>query len=195
MPGFVVSRNENRSSLLRCFRSRTNYFGNSFFPYCVNEWNKLDPKIRELKSPPLFKKSLLRFIRPKSMSVYNIVDPCGLKLLSRLRVGLSHLKEHKYRHNFGDTLVPICNCGLLESENTTHFLIRCTFYSDLRKTLFDSLIELIGGISNLSDSKLLIVLLYGDETLNIETNSSILQATISFLKASGRFDIPLISAQ
>ena len=70
----------------------------------------------------------------------------GLKLLTRLRVGLSHLKEHKYRHNFVDTLVPLCNCGLMESQNITHFLLRCNFYPNLRKTLLDSIIKLIESL-------------------------------------------------
>ena len=31
----------------------------------------------------------------------------GIKLLARLRVRLSHLREHKYRHNSLDSLDPI----------------------------------------------------------------------------------------
>ena len=37
--------------------------------------------------------------------VYNIHDPIGLKFLTRLRVNFSHLREHKFRHNFLDTLI------------------------------------------------------------------------------------------
>ena len=29
----------------------------------------------------------------------------------RLRVELSHLSEHKFRHNFQDSIGPFCNCG------------------------------------------------------------------------------------
>ena len=32
-----------------------------------------------------------------------------LQLLTRLRLGLSHLREHKFKHNFQDTLNPIRN--------------------------------------------------------------------------------------
>ena len=55
----------------------------------------------------------------------------------------SNLREHKFCHNFGDTLVPFCNCGLLDSETTNHFLLRCTSYSDLRKILLDGIIDLM----------------------------------------------------
>ena len=44
--------------------------------------------------------------------VYKIHDPIGLKLLTRLRANLGHLREHKFRHNFLDTLNPLCSCSL-----------------------------------------------------------------------------------
>ena len=41
------------------------------------------------------------------MPVYGLKDPLVLKLLTRLRFDFSHLREHKYGHNFGDTLVTV----------------------------------------------------------------------------------------
>ena len=137
------------------------------------------------------KTNLIAFVRPKQCNIYNIVDPSGLKLLTRLRVNLSHLREHKFRHNFLNTLNPLCSCSL-EIESTTHYLLRCPFYTHLRRTLLDNIIELIGDISNFSDDKLTNLLLYGDSVLNVEVNASILKNTINFLKVSDRFDIPLL---
>ena len=54
----------------------------------------------------MFKKELLKFIRAESNSAYNINDTKGLKLLTRLRLGLSHLGDHKFRHNFQDMFLP-----------------------------------------------------------------------------------------
>ena len=48
----------------------------------------------------MFKKELLKFIRPEQNSTYNINDTKGLKLLTGLRFGLSHLGDHKFRQNF-----------------------------------------------------------------------------------------------
>ena len=75
----------------------TDYFGNSFFPYSVNQWNNLDPVIRNTVKISMFKKLLLKFIRPSQAYVYNVNDYVGLKLLTRLRLNLSHLYEHKFR--------------------------------------------------------------------------------------------------
>ena len=37
----------------------------------------------------------------------SIHSPNGLKLLTRLRFGLSHLNEHKFNHNFKDYVYPL----------------------------------------------------------------------------------------
>ena len=98
------SYNQERGQLFRNYKIDSDYFGNSFFPYCVKEWNKLDSELKNSSSVFNFKKGLLAFIRPKMNPVFKIHDPIGLKLLTRLRVNLSHLREHKFRHNFLDTL-------------------------------------------------------------------------------------------
>ena len=85
-------------------------FRNSFLPFSVlviNEWNKLDSDIRNLDSHAMFRKKLLIFISPSEKNIYNIYDPHGSKLLNRLRLGFSHLREHKLQHNFADTVNPL----------------------------------------------------------------------------------------
>ena len=43
------TRNQSKLELGQFF-TRTKSFSNSFFPYCIKEWNKLDPKIKNLPS-------------------------------------------------------------------------------------------------------------------------------------------------
>ena len=99
--------------------------------------NALDPNIQNIQSISLFKKALLKFIRPSAAHVFDVTDYSGLKLLTRLRLNLSNLNEHKFRHNFRDTLNPLCTCSL-EPETLTHFLLHCPHHSTHRKTLLDS---------------------------------------------------------
>ena len=61
---------------------------------------------------------LLEFIRTSSNSVFNCHNSKGIKLITRLRLGLSHLREHKLRHNFQDTLNPICSWGVDRDYNS-----------------------------------------------------------------------------
>ena len=112
--------------------------------------------------------------------------------MTRLRLEFSHLREHKFRHNFQDTLNPLCSCNLLESESVNHFLLLCPIYASQRKILLDSVFELDAGIENLSNSKLAELLLYGNPLLHPKNvNASILKLTISYLMNTERFDCPL----
>ena len=53
-------------------------------------------------------------------------NPQGVEFLTRLRLGLSHLNEHRFRHIFKDCVNPLRCCGL-EIENT--FFLRYLHYS------------------------------------------------------------------
>ena len=81
----------------------------------------LDFNIRNSENLALFKKRILAFIRPSANSAFHCLNPNGLKLITRLRLGLSHLRFHKFKHSFQDTLNPICYCGTVET--TIHYLL------------------------------------------------------------------------
>ena len=56
LPPKQFSYNDGRNNLYRKFRTTTDYFSNSFFPYCVNEWNsKLVEKMKNVRSISKFK--------------------------------------------------------------------------------------------------------------------------------------------
>ena len=85
----------------------------------MTQQNKID--IETQKSPYLvFKNYLPKEIRPKLIPLYNIHNPPGIKLLTRMRLRLSHLNGHKLTHNFDDCLNPFCTCSL-EPDSTLHF--------------------------------------------------------------------------
>ena len=106
------------------FKVRYNFFKNSFFPSATIEWKKLDLEILNSDFLEIFKKSLLNFIRRNSNNVRNINNPLELKLLTRLRIIFSHIKEHKFKHNFQDSVDPLCSCGN-NIESTVHFFLYC----------------------------------------------------------------------
>ena len=191
LPPMQYSYVNRGNTIFRMYRANTDYFNNSFFPFCVKEWNnKLGEEVRASRTISKFKESLLDFIRPKMNSIYNLHDPHGLKLLTRLRLRFSHLREHKFRHNFRDTLNSLCSCGN-DIESTSHYLLRCPLYTTVRKTLYDNLKVILGQIPNLPDDKLVNLLLYGNETYSTEKNASVLSCAITFLKSSERFNTPL----
>ena len=62
----------------------------------------------------------------------------GIKLVTRLCLGLSHLQEHKFKHSFQDTLNPLCN-SVMDVESSTHFLLQWPSYINERCTLMSNL--------------------------------------------------------
>ena len=57
------------------------------------------------------KKRVLSFIRPMPNYIYNIHNPLAVKYLTRLTIGFNHLKEHKFKHNFPDSIDHMCSCS------------------------------------------------------------------------------------
>ena len=135
------------------------------------------------------KKHILQFIRPSSNSVYNSHNPKGIKLLTRLCLGLSHLREHKFKHSFQDWINPLCNCGY-EVESTLRFFLHCPLFSNKRSTLFSILHNLDSKLFDNTDSLLTIILLFGKESVNTDQNTTIFNATTEFILSTKRFDEP-----
>ena len=73
-----------KKNLLTGLPSRTLSFSNTFFPYCINAWNKLNDNLRNANSVYKSKNYLTKFIKVKENSTFTISGPLGLKLLTCL---------------------------------------------------------------------------------------------------------------
>ena len=169
--------------------ARTEKFKSSFYPNSLLEWNRLDPEIRESPSVSIFKKKLLLKIRPVHNSVYGIYNPKGISYLTQLRVGLSKLNFHKFKHNFIDTVSPMCpaNDGI---EDTEHFLLLCHSFNNNRCSLLAGVNEVFKAVGNIvgPNDNLLPILLYVDKKLSENANKQILDLTIKYILETKRFD-------
>ena len=127
------------------------------------------------------------FIRPVGNSIYGIHDPFGVRLINRLRLGFSDLREHKFRHNFADTVNPLYWCTL-ETENTEHFVQRCQNHLSARLTLINELHNISNAINYLNSTYIIRVIVYGDKNFDNVTNFEIIIATIKFNETTKRFE-------
>ena len=186
----VYATSSSQSNKIPSFKTRHNFFKDSFFPAVTSEWNSLDVNIRNSSPINMFKKELLKFITPVPNSTYNINDSKGLTLLTRLRLGLIHLGDHKFRRNFQDCESPMCSCGQ-DTETSTHFLLHCPNHRCARKTLFHKINKVSGNILRQSDSTITKILLFGNIKLDFETNKILLMFTIEFISLTERFSCPL----
>ena len=112
--------------------------------------------------------------RPNQCCVHRIDNPIGLKLLTGLRVGLSHLNG----------INPLCSCNL-EIDSTWHMLLHCHHFSNIRSTFLSSINNILGSISNLDGYTL-------GKNCTLEENSYIVTAIIKYLVDSGRLDGSLL---
>ena len=134
-----MRNSHRRPNTCHVFPCRTEYFKNSFFLHVIiNECNKLDPNISSSSNYDIFCNALLKFIRPVERKVFNINVPYGIKIIARLRLGFSHLYEHKFRHGFKDTLNPLWSCST-EAETTKDYFLFCHFNNPNQVTLINVL--------------------------------------------------------
>ena len=115
----------------------------------------------------------MKFIHPSGSPAFNFHNPKVVKLLTRLRLSLTHLREHKFKHSLKDTLNPIYNCSK-DIETSAHFFLHCPIYSYERS-------KLDRNILTRSDFQVTETILYDDSNSNNITN------TLSHLECYDRF--------
>ena len=101
---------------------------NSFYPNGVASWNIIIKHFDTMPSISKLKEHLLSLFRPNIKSTFNIYDHTGLRCIFQLRLRLSPLRSHKWRHNFIETTSNICICNQ-GTEDNEHFLFSCPLCS------------------------------------------------------------------
>ena len=188
----LVRQSQGHPNTFNSFSCRAEYFENSYFPCVIGESNNQNPEIRRSGSYNIFRKSILNFIRPSAIKVYNINDTTIIKLITRLRLGFSHLREYKIKYNFQGTLNPFCSRSI-EVESSSHYFLCCHFFDALRATLMNDLRNIDRDLPTLRDEYLTNILLYGNQIYDDKANQITLIHIIRYIKDSRRFDEPLFN--
>ena len=141
-------------------------------------------------STSVFKEKILSCIRLSLNSVFDIRNPKGIKLITRHGLGLSHLRKHKFKHSFQDTLNPLCNCGQ-DIESTIHFFLHCPFFNNERRTLFSTIRSLDSKLLDSTNYDLTQTLLFGNTSQTSGNNFKTINLSIDYILSSKRFDEPL----
>ena len=106
-----------------------------------------------------------------------------------MRLGLSHLRERKFKHSFQDNLNQFCNCGC-EIETTAHFPLHCLQFYTERNTLLNKIKSIYTSTLNQNNSNFSKTLVFGDPNRHTNTTTTT-NATIDFVLDTERFDVPL----
>ena len=147
----------------------------------------MDSRIRNLPSISTFKRATLDFISSNPTPMFKINRLSCFVFLTRLRVGFSHLCEHKFRHGFLDTVDPICSYCMNTVENTKHYLLHYSNFANQRTVLLDDLRNLAINHGPLDSSTLPWMLLFGNPKFSCNVSSGIIHAVIKFIESINRF--------
>ena len=143
------------------------------------QWNKFSTSVQTSKT------KINECIRPEPKLCCKR-DKHGMKRLTQIRVDFSDLRDHRFNHRF-NCPSPTCSCGI-EDETTTHFLLSCPRYDELRQTYLSKISQITNSdVSILPKEHLTDLLLYGSKAYNGISNELILTETILFIYKSERF--------
>ena len=102
---------------------------------------------------------MLRFARPLENGVFTCHNPIAIKYLTRIRLGFSHLRYHKFKHGFLDAIDPLYSCST-RIENTVHYFLHCPNFSFAQNTFLNEIAIVDRPIIDQDDIKIIQTFLY-----------------------------------
>jgi hypothetical protein len=168
------NHNTRQSANILEISSKTKFYSDYFLPSSIKLWNRLSIDTRNSRSLNIFKERI-KTQNSKCPAHYYSGTRLGQILHTRLRMNSSSLNEHLFIRNLVDS--PNCACGQVES--TSHFLISCKKYTDLRNELMYTINYPVTIDLNL--------LLKGSDTLSVDQNIDIFIKVQNFILKSKRF--------
>ena len=149
-------------------------------------------KLETQEASQCLKRNTAKLYTTLCKQYFQYSNPYGIKLLTRLRVGLSHFRDHKFRYCFQDTLNPLCDCGN-DTETTTHFFLHCLSFHTPRQTLLNNIRNINEQIPCHGEDQLIQTFLYGNPNFNLTFNRLILNTIIEYLVSTERLKCPLFN--
>ena len=140
---------------------------NIIFSKTLIEWNKPDPAIRNSESLGIFKSNILKFFRPTPRGFFNCHNHKGIRLMTRLRLRLSRLRERKFSHNFQNCVNLLCSCAMDIESN-------CPLFDDKTITLLSILDKIDCKLIGWNESSLIAMLLFENSLFDFKKNYLIL---------------------
>ena len=157
-PEFIPPTNTRQGPHYKPFPYSNVKMSNSFFPYFTKLWNSLDKSVTCEPDICIFKTKLKDLYKPRRRKHFNKGSQPGNRLLTRLRLNRSYLKDNSFSIGLSDTTS--CFCGY-KRESTAHFLQDCTRYSLERQALSRQVTEVLPTFPTLGKKQQLDTLLNG----------------------------------
>ena len=93
--------------------------------------------------------------------------------MTRICLGLSRLREHKFSHNFQNCINPLCSCAV-DIKSTSHFFIHCPLFDDKTITLLSTLNKTDCKLIETIESFLIKTLLFGNSMFDLRKKNTLI---------------------
>ena len=93
----------------------------------------------------------------------------GIKYLTRLRLGFSHLQYHKFKYGFLDAPDLLCSCSTA-IEDTFHYFLHFPNFSTARNTFLNEIAIVDRSTIDQDEIKIIQSFLYGNSTYSVNNN-------------------------
>ena len=128
----------------------------------------------------------MSFIRPKAKSFFDCNSSKGLKFVTRLCLGFSHLREQELKHSFQGSSNPLCSCSLDVESPIWYFLHYSPLFTIERNTFQNKISQIHNKLLDSNESNL--IQHFGIPSRDTKTNTENLNATVSYVLTTKRFD-------
>ena len=135
--GEVTRMNLRNNANVSNIRGRTAQYTHSFLPSTIDSWNALPNEAKEITTLDLFRSYNINKPVPNPLFYYG--SRRAQVLHSRLRSDCSGLNQQLFSQNIIPS--PLCTCGSIES--TSHYLLICPNFTDIRAVLFISISHIV----------------------------------------------------
>jgi hypothetical protein len=159
------------------YKTKTELFKGSFFPKTIADWTKLPPNLQNAETLSKFKSMLNKNTKPPEW--FYLGERKLNIMLCQMRNACSSLKDDLFNNHV--ILDPKCSCTFT-NETAEHYLLHCPKYTQQRARLNQEITQIIPNINITTQ-----LLLFGDASISVKSNNSIILACCKFIKSTERF--------
>ena len=138
-----------------------------------------------------FKRHMKNTFQTKMNPIYKNGIGSAFVNHSRIRMGLSALRNQLHSHGIIENNICLCNTN--QPETPHHYILHCPRFAAQRTILFHELRRVYpqlmnqAPLSSQQEKKLLSNLIHGDTELENDSNTILLAVTLIFIENSKRF--------
>ena len=92
-------------------------------------------------------------MRPALNNFFNCHNSKRIKFVTRQRPSLSHLRKHRLKYSFQDSLNPICRCST-DVDSCLHYFFHCPLFLNKRLILLSTAKNIDSKLLDYSDLRL-----------------------------------------